>query len=186
MSMLTAPQESSSLRTVVALPVVNQTGEKWVEHRTRLEERLNRGVKQAFESRGFTLVDAAMVNQTLNELRVDLTDEEFHRRDPLYSIGEKCKADYIILLVLTENGQNVRNNFFVSTHEGYVTVKVWLLDVKKKEPILSAKSETAKARPSGPLGLTKGSDAQLTAADRVVPAILKPFLDKYPLISKAE
>ena len=170
--------------TVAVLPVVNATGEKWVELRQKLEERLTKALALAFSERGFQLVDPTAIQASLDADKIDLKDEEFHRRDTLYKVAGAVKAKYSVLVVLTHNTQRKKQNFFTEAPEGEVTIKYWLVCTDPEEAIFSAKSETAKARPHAWLGVAKGSDQQLTAADRVIVTAFKEFLDKFPLVKK--
>lgn len=167
--------------SITILPVMNTSGEKWEELKTKLTERTSDQLYKVFRDRGFKIAEPGTVKAKLDELKIDLTDEENHRKDNFYKVAEGLGTDYVVFFVVTNNTQRTKNNLFSSVREGEVTVKYWLLDVKKHEPIFSAKSETAKARPHADFGVaTKGSDQQLTAADRAVPAALKDFLKLYP------
>lgn len=182
----TAPKidyEALKGESIAILPIINLTGEKWEELREKLEDRLTKKLNEVFEERGFNVVKRFVVESAIDELKIDLTDEENHRKDILYSIGEKSTARLAVFVVLTNNTQRTKNNFFTSTPEGEVTVKYWLVDCKSKTSIFSAKSETAKARPKVIAG-AKGSDQQLTAADRVIPAAFKDFLEEFPIKGK--
>lgn len=167
--------------SIAIMPVVNSTGEKWEELRTKLTERVNAQLHKIFGERGFSITPPHTLKALLDEQKFDMTDEENHRREPLFGIGEKLETDYVVFFVITHNTQRTKVNFLTSMPEGEVTVKFWLLDVKKRQPVYSAKSETAKARPHAWGGVAKGSDQQLTAADRVVEAALKEFLAPYPV-----
>ena len=176
-------QESAPSITI--LPVVITSGEKWEELRNNLTKRTHDQLVKVFKDRGFSIAPEETVKAKLQELKIDLTDEENHRRDTLYSVAEGLQTDYVIFFVITNNTQRTKTNVFSQVREGEVTAKYWLLDVKKREAVYSAKSETAKARPHADFGVApKGSDQQLTAADRVVPAALKDFLAKFPEIKK--
>lgn len=163
---------------VLLLPVQNTTGEKWEELRTKLNERVSNQLQKAFGERGFTTLSGEPVQKAIEDEKIDFTDEENHRKDLMYRVGDRLQADYVVFVVITHNGQKTRENLFSTVKEGEVTIKYWLLDAKKREAIASAKSETAKARPAA---FGKGSDQQLTAADRVVVAAFRPFLEKFPV-----
>lgn len=175
-------QQPSAGKSIAILPVINATGEKWLELKEKLTERVSNQLFKAFADRAFSIAPTSDVQSALESSKIDLSDEEYHRREPLYSLGEALNVDYVVFFVITHNTQRTRHNVFVTTPEGEVTVKYWLLDCRKREPIASAKSETAKARPHSFLGVAKGSDQQLTAADRVVPAALKDFLKLFPTV----
>lgn len=171
--------------SITILPTIITSGEKWEELRNNLTKRTHDQLIRVFKDRGFSIASKESVKAKLEELKIDLTDEENHRRDTLYSVAESLKTDYVVFFVITNNTQRTKTNVLSQVREGEVTAKYWLLDVKKREAIYSAKSETAKARPHADFGIaTKGSDQQLTAADRVVPAALKDFLAKFPEIKK--
>lgn len=163
---------------VALLPIINVTGEKWEEHRKNLESRLTKKLNEVFEERAFQIVKSFEIEKVISDNKIDLLDEENHRKDVLYSIGEKVQARLVAFVVLTDNSQRTKTNFFTSTPEGEVTIKYWLVDSQTKTSIFSAKSETAKARPKVIMG-AKGSDQQLTAADRVIPAAFAEFLEKF-------
>lgn len=182
LSLLPAKQEGPS---ITILPSIITSGEKWEELRNNLVKRTNEQLVKVFANRGFKVIEGESVKSKITELKLDFSDEENHRKDNLYAVGEGMQSDYVVFFVITNNTQRTKTNVFTQVREGEVTAKYWLLDVKKREAIFSAKSETAKARPSTDFGIgTKGSDQQLTAADRVVPAALKDFLAKYPEIKK--
>lgn len=171
--------------SITVLPVIITSGEKWEELRNNLTKRTSEQLYKVFKDRGFGIADEKAVGAKLTELKIDLTDEENHRKDNLFKVGEAMGTDFVVFFVITNNTQRAKTNVFTQVREGEVTAKYWLLDVKKREAVYSAKSETAKARPNADFGIgTKGSDQQLTAADRVVPAALKEFLKKYPEIKK--
>jgi hypothetical protein len=165
--------------SVAILPVQNTTGEKWAELKKGLTERVQAQLLKEFTGRGFAVKGPLETKSVLDALEIDLEDEENHRREVFFNVGEKAATDYVVFFVITHNTQRTKTNLFSSVPEGEVTVKYWVMDTKQRKPILSAKSETAKARPHSALG-AKGSDQQLTAADRVVTAALKDFLAQWP------
>jgi TolB-like protein len=172
------PSEGSPV--VAILPTVNLSGEKWEELTQKMTERVNSQLAKLFAERGFTQIGSTDVEAATKQLDVDLTDEENFRKENFYKIGESVRAHFVIFVVISSSTQRIKQNLFTSAPEGEVKIKYWLLDVKNHEAIASAKSEVARARPKAWLGVAKGSDQQLTAADRVIDQALKSFLATYP------
>jgi TolB-like protein len=172
------PSEGSPV--VAILPAVNLSGEKWEELKQKMTERVNSQLAKLFAERGFTQIGTTDVEAATKQLDVDLTDEENFRKENFYKIGESVRADFVIFVVISTSTQRIKQNLFTSAPEGEVKIKYWLLDVKNHQAIASAKSEVARARPKAWLGVAKGSDQQLTAADRVIDQALKSFLATYP------
>jgi len=126
------------------------------------------------------------VQASLKKLNVDVTDEENYRRETFFQVGQDLATDYVVFVAVTNTAQRTRTNLFTTVPEGEVTIKYWLLDVKNHTPLFSAKQNTAKARPAAWGGVAKGSDQQLTAADRVVKDTFKSFLTAFPEIKGAK
>jgi TolB-like protein len=174
----TNPSESSPV--VAILPAANLSGEKWEELTQKMNERVNSQLAKLFAERGFTQIGATDIEAATKQLDIDLADEENFRKENFYRIGEAVHANFVVFVVISSSTQRIKQNLFTSAPEGEVKIKYWLLDVKNHSAIASAKSEVARARPKAWLGVAKGSDQQLTAADRVIEQALKTFLATYP------
>ena len=168
---------------VAIIPVANTSGEKWNDLKASETDRGNEFLRDEFGKRGFEVIPAASINSILSDQKLDMADEEQWKRDTLYSVGEKAGADYVIFAAITDNGQHKSPNFFTTTAEGWANVKVWLLDVKKKTAILSAKTFKGSSKHSEILfGTVKGSSLQTLAVANGLRDALKEFFSSYPVV----
>src|SRR5205807_8462217 len=69
-----------SATTVAFIPVVNATGEKWVELKEKQAARGNTCLKDEFTARGFRVVPLSEVEQAITRLHLDFSDEEQRTR----------------------------------------------------------------------------------------------------------
>ena len=175
-------QEATKGLRVAILPIQHMSGEKWEELRNNQVAKGEAHLNEEFGKRGFTLIEPSAIASALDELKIDLTDEEQHRRAVLTDIAKKLDADFIYFGVITQTSQSMTNNLFSQKRRGKTTVKMWLLDVKNGEIILSAKSvegESSAGTLHGLLG--KGSDRQIQATANAIGEGLKDFFAKYPV-----
>lgn len=177
-----APAQTPAPKIAV-LPVINASGDRWIEHKDQVTDRVTKRLTKVFGDRGFTFSQPTEIDGALKKEQMDLTDEECYRRDNFYKVGEDVGADYVAFVEVTAETQRTQQTFFVNSPEGEVTIKYWLMDVKNHAPVYSAKSNSAKAHAAAWLGFAKGSDQQLTAADRVVTDTFKDFLERFPKAS---
>lgn len=167
---------------VAIVPVFNQSGEKWVELQARQVEAGNKWLVEEFTKRGFTVVPADEVAKAISELKIDFGDEEQRTRGNLYSIGEKTGATLVVFPVIIASKQGQTGGLFPKA-QGEVTIKLWLMDAVKKEPIIYAVTVKGKASGSSFLtGIEKGSDLQVKAVGNTLKDQLKKFLADYPAI----
>ncbi len=150
---------------VAVVPFQNVSGEKWDELRTKVTTSLEKSVREQLTNRKCVLVEDAKIEMALREAKWDLGDEESWRRDSFYDLGRAVGADLVVFGVVTAQSQKMRQNAFSSVPEGEVTAKIWALDVANRQPIISAKTFSDKARAKG--SLSKGSRAQEDAAARL-------------------
>lgn len=165
---------------VAILPVINTSGEKWEQLRTSQVDTAENFLNKEFEDHGFETTPKPNVTSVLSAMKVDLTDEEQWRRQTLFDVGAKAKADFLVLVVITDTGQHKSANFFSTTAEGWVNEKIWLLDVKSKKAILSAKSVRGSSKHSEfVFGTVTGSSLQTVAVANGLRDALKDFFRPY-------
>lgn len=166
---------------VAVLPVINVSAEKWDELRKAVTDRASEEIQEQLALRVVDVIPKQEIEKAMKESQIDFDDEENWTKKSLYDIGDRVGSDYVVFVVITAQEQRTKQNFFTAVPEGEVEIKCWVVDVKSKEPILSAKSFRDKARPKGGLVNLKGSDQQKTAAERVIRTGLKAFFDKLEL-----
>jgi hypothetical protein len=167
---------------IAFVPVFNQSGEKWVELQARQVEAGNKWLVEEFSKRGFTVVPADEVAKAISELKIDFGDEEQRTRENFYKIGQKTGATLVAFPVIVASKQGKTGGLFPKA-QGEVTMKLWLMDAVKKEPIIYAVTMKGKASGSSFLaGLEKGSDLQVKAVGNGLKDQLKKFLGDYPVI----
>lgn len=109
------------------------------------------------------------------------TDQSVHRfldlDDPALAC---CTSPDGILPSIGDLANRLLDPFLPARKEGKVKIKLWLLDVKREVPILSAK--TAEGRSTGGYFafLDKGSKHQVIAVANALGDLLKGFLKDYP------
>ena len=167
---------------VAFVPVFNQSGEKWVELQARQVEAGNKWLVEEFTKRGFTVAPAEEVAKAINELKIDFGDEEQRTRENLYKLGQKTGATLVAFPVIVASKQG-KTGGFLPKAQGEVTLKLWLMDAVKKEPIIYAVTVKGKASGSSFLtGIEKGSDLQVKAVGNTLKDQFKKFFADYPLI----
>lgn len=160
-------------KTAFVLPVLNVTGEKWEELKSKITTRTFLQIRNELESIGASILADEPAQSIVKESSFDLNDEENWKRDVFYDLGQRAQADYVVFAVIMQASQRTRINFFSSVPEGDVTIKFWILDVNNHEALMSAKQVNAKARAkSNMFGEAKGSECQLEAAERAVTAAI--------------
>src|SRR5690242_13363106 len=137
---LDAPRYVPAQTRVLLLPVINLSGEKDRKQRNDQTATGQKELEKQFRSRGFQIIGSADTKKTLAELKIDLTDEENHNRSTLYRIGEALSADIVAFVVITNVDQKrVQRPFGDDDHqlESRANIKVWVLDSKRQQPLLS-------------------------------------------------
>jgi hypothetical protein len=172
---------------VAIIPIQHMSGEKWEELRNNQVAKGMEHLREEFTKRNFNLIPDTAVSAAIQELKIDLTDEEQHRRAVLLDIANKVNADFIYFGVITHTSQHMTNNLLSQKRRGLTTVKMWFLDVKNGKAILSAKSVQGESS-SGTLGGTwgKGSDRQIQATANAIRDGLADFFKEYPVKSQFE
>ena len=160
---------------VAVIPFVNVSGEKWVELRDEVTARVSSTFEDELSYRRVAIVPKSEITSAVAESKVDWSDEENWNKKNMYDVARKVGAKYVVFVAVTKQEQRTRQNFLVSTPEGEVEVKVWVLDAELEKPVINGKVFRDKARPSSWLGVAKGSDQQKTAADRVARSSLRDF-----------
>lgn len=170
--------------TVAILPVMNLSGEKDDAQRLKQAESGNEELSKRFIERGFKIADPAVVRKAVNDLKIDLNDEEQHKRASFYAVGRAVKADLAVFVVITDVNQRLNTNVFAYSREGKAKLKVWLVDVKRETPILSAYPKEGKSS-GGPLaGIDRGSIRIVRAVGNGLRDALKDFFKPYPVVMK--
>lgn len=181
-TLLLNPQPEKS--TIAIVPPVNLTGENWPELRLRINEKIAEYTRSEFTRRGFQIVPTENLLQAADNLKIDFLDEEFHNRATLYRLANTLQADYILFTVVTHTDQKKQNRTFYEDIEGRTDVKIWLLDAKRQEAVVSARTFTGRSG-GARLGDGRGSQRQIQAGANAVRDALKPFFKNFaPLPDK--
>lgn len=203
-----APEYDPATTHVAIIPLVNASEEKWEELKEKQAIRGNEVLREAFLKRGFQVIDQATIADAMHRLDIDLSDEEQQKRETLYRLGNEVNANLIVFALITGTEQKVRDlisyqippvvsvgpippldsitkkviePFIPARREGNAKLKLWLLDVQKQKPILTAK--TAQGRSIGGYFafLDKGSKRQIKAVGDALQLLLKDFFKPYPI-----
>ena len=172
---------------VVLLPMVNESGEKDRKQRADQVATGQKELEKQFQSRGFNIVGSLSVDKALADLKIDLADEENHNRAALYKIGSALNADVVAFVVITNVDQKrVQRPFGDDDHqlETRANIKVWLLDVKRQEAILSAVRQEAQAKNVLFASFDSGARLIRKSVEGAVRDSLKEVLSSYPVVSK--
>lgn len=170
--------------SVAIIPIVNLSGEKWVELKQRQCDRGDQFLKEEFGIRGFQIVPQDQVTAAIAEIKFDPADEEQYRKQTFYDLGMKVNADLIIFVVITDTSQRLIQQFLAAKREGMAKMKIWLVEPKKEAPILSGFAVEGKSGGSVFAGLDKGSDRQVIAVANGLRDALKNFFKPYPALKK--
>lgn len=173
-------QETPKLRDkqVLVLPVINTTGEKWADLKAKICEEGGKTLVKELTDRQLGVFPSVDVRRLLEDSKLDLQDEENWRREVFFTLGEKSGSEFVVFIAVTSATQRHRVNLFSDVPEGEVTIKCWVLNVKDRKPLLSAKQIIAKARAKTNLvGEAKGSAAQVEATRRAIREAIKQALD---------
>jgi hypothetical protein len=185
LSQETAPARYEPEKTIVAiLPVYNLSGEKDASQKIKQAENAEKELYKRFLERGFVPADTEAVKRTIANLKIDLSDEEQHKRSNLYAISKELKANLIIFVVITDVSQRTSANIFSTTKEGKAKLKAWLLDVDHETSIFSAKVHEGKSGGGHFGALEKGSERIVLACANGVRDMLKEFFKAYPIVKK--
>jgi hypothetical protein len=137
---------------VVLLPVVNLSGEKDKKQRLEQTKKASEELFKQFNDRKFNVLTDAEVRDALDDLEIDMEDEENHNRATLYKIGEKLNTDLVAFVVIQGIEQRRTNQVGILRNSGdgelvaSCIIKIWLLDVPKKQRILSAYRQEAQSK----------------------------------------
>lgn len=186
-------KETSAVRYVPAatrvllLPIVNLSGEKDKKQRADQTAAAQKEFDKQFRSRGFQIVEDTETEKTLADLKIDMTDEENHNRATLYKVSEAVKADIVAFAVITNVDQKrVQRPFGDDDHqlESRANVKIWLLDAKQQQPILSGVRQEAQAKNILFASFDSGARLIRKAVEGAVRDSLKQPLAPYPVARK--
>jgi len=166
---------------IAILPTFNASGEKDDNIKTQEKGIADKYLTDEFTARKFTVIAADAVSAALADLKIDMSDEEAWKRDVLFQLGDKLGADFVIFDVITDNGQHKSPNFFTNTAEGWVSEKLWLVNVQKRSAVFSAKAFKGNSKHSEfVFGSVTGTELQKMAVKNGLADILKDFFAPYP------
>ncbi len=176
--------------TIAILPCVDRTGEKVKEWRDRQAGAAYRNAIEQFAQRGFKIADKAEIAKAIADLKLNLDDEEDHRRENFYKVARAVNADLVLFCFVVETREDKKNGgVFGGGDEiqGRATVKTWLLDAKKEQKILSADVKEGKAAGKSKLfGTNEGRGRRVNAVGNAVKEQLEPLLKQYPKVKSVK
>lgn len=132
-----SPKADGTPYKVAILPVIDVTGEKDDQRKDQSNAVLREATDQ-FRQRGFVVVEGALVEKAIADLKLDFTDEETQRRENIYAVGKAVDADLVILSVVTNVYSKQRDAALTRKLEGLGKTKSWFLEVRTETPIFSA------------------------------------------------
>nr|CAA9241682.1 hypothetical protein AVDCRST_MAG63-1447 [uncultured Armatimonadetes bacterium] len=164
---------------VALLPVIDATGEKDDQRRDQANA-VRMEMRDQFAERGFDVIDEEAVAKAIAEAKIDLSDEEYQRREPLYKVGKAVGADFVVFVVVTQAYSKIKKNLFGEQREGLAKTKTWLLDVKEEKPVLSG--YVCEGKSTGSAGpFDKGNRSRMGAASgNSIRDVLNDVLKPYP------
>lgn len=180
---LQASAGKSSAPSIAIVGVLNLSGEKWEELKKKQVRAVIDYLHTEFQKRGFSITPGHTVTQCLTDMKLDMNDEENHRRSVLYEIGRRLDVDFVLFGVIVSTRQHERTRFLYTDIEGETQAKIWLLDVRHELPVVNAKTVTGRSGGyrGAPL-LIKGSDRQVQSAINAFRDALLDFLKGFPVI----
>lgn len=172
-------QEGKSRGTVAVVPTVNASGEKWAALKEKQQDKIREWITTHLPAAGYALTPTEKVTEALQALKLDMTDEENWRRSVIRDIGEKAGADYALFTVIVHTEQKEQKRVWYVDKEGRTDVRVWLIEVKTGEALLSGKTVTGRSGGNRITIDNKGSERQIQAAANAVRDALRDFLSPY-------
>ena len=126
-------------------------------------------------------MDAAKVTQALADTKTDLSDEENYRRDSFYKVAKAAGGDLVVFVLITDSRTDKKTSLFKGDElQGRAKIKMWLLDAKNEQAILSAVTKEGKAAGASKLFATnEGTDRRANAAGNAVKEQLEEFFKPY-------
>lgn len=167
--------------TLALLPVVNVSGEKWEELKSRQVEKVNEHVVKEFTARGFAVVPGDAILEAVKRRELDLKDEEVWKRQTFFDLGKDVGAKYVLFIAITRTEQKQQNRALYTDLEGQAEIKMWLLNCESGEAIVSAKTFVGRSG-GARVGDGKGSNRQIQAAANAVGLGLRDFLKSFPVV----
>lgn len=176
------PAGMSNVPSIAIIGVLNLSGEKWEELKKKQVTAVTDYLHAEFRKRGFRITPSHVVSQCLADMKLDVNDEENHRRSVLYEIGRQLDVDFVLFGVIISTRQHERSRFLYTDVEGETQAKIWLLDVRRETSIVSGRTFTGRSGGyrGGPL-VTKGSDRQMQSAINAFRDALSEFLRGFPV-----
>jgi hypothetical protein len=175
------PAYNPSQTRVALLPVVNLSGEKDKKQRLDQTKKAAEELYKQFNDRKFIVLADNTVRDTLDDLEIDVEDEENHNRTTLYKIGEKLNVDLVAFVVIQSIAQRRTNLGGGRGRDddgelvASAVIKIWLLDVPKKQRILSAYRQEAQAKNNMFASLDSGARLIRKSVEGAVRDSLKDF-----------
>ena len=186
-------QYTPSTTTVALLPVINIAKSKHPDKDAQMQANQakegNQALRQAFEGRGFKIVDSNLITSAMQTNRVNPADQASWTSDNLAAVGASVHADLVVLMVITDTYQGFRRGFLVlgAQREGKATTKLWLVDVRSRTPVIDCRTAAGKVQETALMGWafggmgTGGSSFVLRAIDDATNKNLEAFVKPYPL-----
>lgn len=161
--------------SVAIVPVANVSASSNEALKKNQCDRGDTFLREQFKARGFNLVPVETVNQAITDMHLDMSDDEQYRRQTFFDLGKKLNADLIVVAVIvdTRHPNEAQGN-------GFATMRVWLLDVKRETAILGGKRFEGKSGAS----LDRGTAQQIRAVSNGLRDAFADFFSKYPEINK--
>ncbi len=168
-------QINPSTTKVLFLPSLNTSGDKYKKMVEGQIKEADDTLRRLFGERGFVLATEEDGRTALTKSGIDFTDEENHRKDILYKIGEEAGTDLIVFTIITRTWQKTTQDLFFDKLEGFATMKTWVLDVKNKKPLVSGTTIEGVSRRNGPTGSLRQIRAVRIGLESQLKEFLQPF-----------
>lgn len=165
--------------TVAVVPTVNGSGEKWAEFKQRQSAMIDDWAVTHLPAAGYALTPRDDVRSAVRALALDMTDEENWRRSVVLEIGRKAGADFVLFCAITSTEQKLQKRPFYEDKEGRTDVRVWLMDTRSGEALLTGKTFTGRSGGNRVSIDNKGSERQIQAAANAVRDATRDFLAPY-------
>lgn len=179
LALVSLPSLGAVRGTVAVIPTVNGSGEKWGEFKQRQAGMIDDWAATHLPAAGYALTPRDDVRSALRALALDMTDEENWRRSVVLEVGKKAGADFVLFCAVTATEQKRQKRTWYEDVEGRTDVRVWLLDVKTGEALLTGKTVTGRSGGNRVSLDNKGSERQIQAAANAVRDATRDFLAPY-------
>lgn len=165
---------------VAILPVINRSGEKVAEDRTKQSRFGSEELVKRFSERGFKLISSADIDGAIRDQKLDLDDEENYRRASLFPIGKAVKARLLVFVVIDSVDQRNVQKTFVQSKVAKANLRIWFLDIDSEKPLMTAFRQEASSEGGGMFpAFEKGSARMPIAVANAVRKAFDPFFRPY-------